>query len=82
MRIFFNIIVFLACIFAPWMLATTLLVIGLLYFRHWIEGILLALLLDMVMFGGIIGYHTLYIVLGFCALYYVTIRFKEMLRVS
>lgn len=82
MRIIFDVMVILACIYAPWMLVATLLIIGLLAFNGWAEGIVATVLLDIILFGGMLGLHTVYIVLGFCAIYYVTIRFKETLRVS
>ena len=82
MRILFDCIVIIACIFAPWLLVATLIVMGLLTYRKWYEGAAVAVLLDMVIFGAMIGLHTIYILLGFCALYYLTIRFKEMLRIA
>ncbi len=81
MRIFFDIIVILSCIFAPWMLTATLIIIGLISYSDWLEGLVAALLLDMVMSGGIIGLHTLYTALGFCGLYSIASRIKHMLRV-
>jgi uncharacterized membrane protein YuzA (DUF378 family) len=81
MRIVFDIIVLLSCIFAPWMLVVTLTIIGLISFESWIEGLVGVILLDMLLFGGSIGAHTLYTSIGFCALYYVTIRGKSMLRI-
>jgi hypothetical protein len=63
------------------MFTVTLLVIGLLCFEHWIEGAIVAIMLDIIMFGATIGLHSLYIILIFCAVYYLSIHFKRMLRV-
>lgn len=78
----FDILMILACILAPWMLVVTLLIIGLISFPSWFEGIVFAVLLDIVLFGGEMGLHTLYVLGGFCALYYVTIRVKHALRIA
>ncbi|MEN9647289.1 MAG: hypothetical protein RLY57_93 [Candidatus Parcubacteria bacterium] len=82
MRILYNVILFVACVAAPWFVALVGIVLGGVIFNQWYEGIVAATLLDIMMFGGEVGYHTLYVMIGFCGVYYVTMRFKEMLRVA
>jgi len=82
MRLLFDISIILSAILAPWMLSVALLIIGLLIFESWLEGLVFVVLLDIMMFGGVTGSHTVYMILCFCALYYGSIRFKHMLRVA
>jgi hypothetical protein len=81
MRILYNVILFVLCIAAPWFVVIVGIVLGGVIFDKWYEGIIAAVLFDVMMYGGNTGLHTLYVMVGFCGVYYVTMRFKEMLRV-
>jgi hypothetical protein len=81
MRIFYDCLVVLICIFAPWWVSVFGLILGLIFFDTWFEGFVFAALLDVLLFGGSVGKHTIYVMLSFSALYYVTIRFRYMLHV-
>jgi hypothetical protein len=80
-RILFDIIAVSGCLFAPWLFAVALILVGLSFFTSWIEGFLFTIILDIVLFDAHIGLHTLYMIAAFCGVYYVSIRLKTAVRV-
>jgi hypothetical protein len=81
-RIVWDIIVLISVFFLPWIVTVIIILLSLAMFSSWYEGIVAAALLDMMLFSAILGAHSLYMIIGFIAVYYISIRIKYMLRIA